>query len=154
MLLNQENQANKQLSELEIQNQKRDPYLQLGVGLYLYRSYLRTMTVLFLILSILACPIAYIYSEGMAFSDIKENSYHKAVFSLGNMGYTSPMCTFTSLNGHPILLRCPFGYLDTIVEDGIGINSNGIEMRDACLVKEEFGNQKCSRLLQRNGFQS
>ena len=151
MLLNQENQTNKQLSELEIQNQKRDPYLQLGVGLYLYRSYLRTMTVLFLILSILACPIAYIYSEGMAFSDIKENSYHKAVFSLGNMGYTTPSCIFQPLNLLPLELKCDYGYMSEIAVDGIGIDINKNPKRDACLVKEEFENVRCSNLLKKDG---
>jgi hypothetical protein len=42
---------------------------------------------------------------------------------------------------------CEFGNLDQIVDDGIGINSNGILKRDACLVSKEFGNQKCSGLI-------
>ena len=58
----------------------------------MYRSYLRTMTVTFFILSILAAPITYIYSNGNGYKLLDE--YDKALFSVGNLGYTKSDCAF------------------------------------------------------------
>jgi len=37
--------------------------------------------------------------------------------------------------------------IESIVQDGIGINEKGIEASDACLVKDSFLNTDCSNRL-------
>lgn len=53
-----ERHLNKAIAKIE----KNDPLLRYGVGIYMYRSFMRTLIVLFLILSVLAASIAHIYS--------------------------------------------------------------------------------------------
>jgi len=42
-------------------------------------------------------------------------------------------------------LSCPYGVMTGIVENGVGINKENAEIRDACLVDDaKFGNKNCS----------
>lgn len=87
---------------------EKDPFLKLGEGIHGYRSVLIVFILLFLLLSILAVPIMYIYNQGGAlydeFSDSKYGNY-----SLGNMGFESNQCSFTPMITSKIMLQCPYG---------------------------------------------
>jgi hypothetical protein len=65
-------------------DEKKDPFLILGEGLYVYRSFLRTTMFLFFQLSIISMPIAYIYATGGSMKDL--SVYTPLAWSLGNMG--------------------------------------------------------------------
>ena len=37
-------------------------------------------------------------------------------------------------------LSCPYGRIEGIIRDGIGINDDNIAVNTACLVKDRYGN--------------
>ena len=69
--------------------QKHDPFLKLGLGLVVYRKLLRSLTFLFLILSILTLPVTIIYSYGHGYDKTIFTTSKYEKFSLGNMGFES-----------------------------------------------------------------
>jgi hypothetical protein len=68
-----------------IQAELKDPFLKLGSGMFAYRQFIRTLCVLFFVLSILSSPIIYIYRTS---SGYQENTQGWEKYSLGNMGYS------------------------------------------------------------------
>ena len=63
------------------------------------------------------------------------------------MGYSQKQCAFTSVIAKNIKLKCPYGEITRIVPKGIGINMNGIHIRDGCISSPRFSNGKCSDLV-------
>ena len=78
----EENQYNK------LAKDKKDPFLRLGYGLIAYRKLLRSLIVMFFLMSLIMAPAIYIYYKGTGF-DQMENATWSARFSLGNLGYDS-----------------------------------------------------------------
>jgi hypothetical protein len=109
--------------------------------MFAYRQFIQTLCVLLFVLSILACPLAYIYqnSDGYGSQTSRWDKY-----SLGNLGYGSKQCSFTPFQSGNLHMMCPYGYIGKIVNEGIGLNRNGIQMRDACIADPSFENKNCS----------
>lgn len=64
---------------------RKDPILLLGYGIVAYRNLLKTMTFLFLVLSILVAPIILLYQKGDGYNGYKlVDSYD--LMTIGNLG--------------------------------------------------------------------
>ena len=68
--------------------------MKLGYGLVAFRKMLRSLTVLFFVLSIIMVPCIIIYSHGQGESDQFFPRSSKFMLTLGNMGYDSVKCEF------------------------------------------------------------
>jgi hypothetical protein len=49
-------------------------------------------------------------------------------------------------------MRCPYGHIEGVVDDGIGINRERNSVIDACLVDDQFANTYCSSLIDRKAI--
>lgn len=110
---------------------------------------MRTMVVLFGVLTLISIPITLTYLKAGGYvNHIEEERLELVTFlpkyTLGNMGYSSKNCEFKSFIASHIHLKCPYGEMTQIVPHGIGINKNGIKVRDGCVEKFEFNNNDCS----------
>ena len=98
---------------------------------------MKTMTALFALLSIISLPIQYTYLKNGAYKNqVKDDKYDNLYFwpkySIGNMGFSTNQCSFTPFIVDSLHMSCPYGQISEIVEDGVGINKNGIGIRDGC----------------------
>ena len=74
-----------------------DPYLSLGFGLIAYRSTLWSLTLLFIVLSLIAYPLIKTYENGGAIdTEIIETKF--GIFSIANLGYSSVQCATIPFN--------------------------------------------------------
>lgn len=132
-------------NEQFLRDSSKDPYLGYGFGLIAYRSLLETLIIGYFILSCMMYPVSQIYARGGGYGRLFENDQDSyAKWSLGNLGYSSVQCSLTQSGIDTVALQCPYGFLGTIVDDGIGINQKDLDFYDYCLAKESFGNKKCS----------
>ena len=76
---------NKVKSDLE-----KDPLLELGYGIVLYRDMLLLSTYYFLFLTIIYLPLMYSYKSGEGF--LTEKTYGDEIWSLGNLGQSKVVC--------------------------------------------------------------
>ena len=79
-----------QLDDHDLGKSKNDPYIELGFGICAYFNMIKAFIFTFIILSLLALPMMYLYEyhEGL-----KGNShYNRIKFSLGNMGFSESVC--------------------------------------------------------------
>ena len=65
-------------------------------------------------------------------------------WTLGNMGTVHNQCFSQPLTGLGLQINCPHGYIESIVEDRLGINEQGSDVSDACLVRDFYRNKPCS----------
>jgi hypothetical protein len=66
--------------------------------------------------------------------------------SISNLGYSSIQCSVNNVAMDSIALNCPYGTIETIVENGVGINGANSELKNACLVTDG-ANSECTSLL-------
>lgn len=126
--------------------QEEDPFLKLGVGIVMYRKLLRSLVILFFVLSLMTWPVLSIYKKGGAYGDMVFSSKY-AEYSLGNMGFESQQCAFTPLTMSKLYLHCEYGSITSVSTNGYGINTFDQQIRDACVKKPEFHNEHCSGML-------
>ena len=74
------------MNEVMEKRYQADPFLKLGVGIVMYRKLLRSLVLLFLVLSLMTIPVVSIYKDGKGYQDIMFYSKY-AEYSLGNMGF-------------------------------------------------------------------
>lgn len=56
-------------------------------------------------------------------------------------------CQFVPFTLGKIVLSCPYGKITKLFPDGYGINSWDQDIRDACLVRDEFKNELCAPVI-------
>ena len=83
------------MKERELQRKKdlqnKDPYLSLGFGLIAYRSTLFSLSVGFVLMSMILYPVIKSYKEGNAI-DFDQTETPYGLFSIANLGYSSVQC--------------------------------------------------------------
>ena len=126
--------------------------MRFGVGLYSFKSFMRAMIFLFIILTIISIPIHLIYLKQGAYrrqaeGDAYDSLYYWPKYSLGNMGFATNQCDFRPFIVETLDLHCPYGHISEIVPNGFGINKNGIDVRDGCISQPLFFNKECSDLV-------
>jgi hypothetical protein len=97
-----------------------DPLLDFGVGIISYRTLLRQLIILFLVISILIIPCVLLYHDN---SELMTHASKLSQWSLGNMGFMKTHCEFASLNLQKIVLTCPYGHISKMFPGGHGINT-------------------------------
>ena len=142
-------------SNISVAHQKnadKDPLLQLGVGIYGYRSFLRHLIILFAILTVLSFPIIKIYQSGDGYSrQFCEKDSGVLKWSLGNMGFNSKRCAQQLLMSNKIHMTCTYGYLSKILPNGLGINlSVDGKTSDLCVAEISNENHKCNDFIDRS----
>jgi len=110
-----------------------------------YRNLMIGLIKLFLILTILSVPLIKIYSDGQS---VKNEASKYAGFSLGQMGYESVQCSFIPFSMGTLILDCPYGRITNVL--GKGINTHDQVVRDACINKKEFKNDKCDKIIKQD----
>lgn len=75
----------KQKSHLDELKLKSDPLLELGFGINAYRYTLWVLWIVFFAMSIFACVMMYIYSQGTAY-DWEGDDASYEVYTIGNLG--------------------------------------------------------------------
>lgn len=102
----------KKLAEKDFAN---DPIGAFGFGLIAYRGTLGSLVAFYFIISLLIAPIIYEYEEGHAINpNITQTAY--GIFSIANLGYSSVQCQSVALNMKSVVLTCPNGNIEGIVD--------------------------------------
>jgi hypothetical protein len=131
----------KAMGKIQKEKQEKDPFLRLGVGCVAYRTLLRSLSALFLVLSLMVLPVMKIYSEGGGYNPSMTHSKY-ANYSLGNMGFESQQCAFVPLTMSKLFLQCEYGSITKMTS--YGINTFDQKIRDACIVDTHIENDYCS----------
>lgn len=87
------------------EEQEKDPFLELGFGLIAYRDMLWTFVVIFTVLSGIVTPQLMDFSTGGAFTEPIGNEQT----TIGNLGYSSSMCTSVPFEVGKMPLSCVYG---------------------------------------------
>ena len=128
----------------------QDPYMSLGFGLIAYRHSLYSLSMVFIVLSLLMYPVLQAYESGTGIN-VKSVSTKFGLSSLGNLGYSTVQCASIPFGMEKVVIQCPYGEISEIVKDGIGINEVGSTHSDACLVNDKkFGNADCSQHIKKD----
>jgi hypothetical protein len=139
----------KKNNEDDHDHDEKDSYLSLGFGLIAYRSTLWSLSLTFIIMSIIVYPMIISYEKGGAI-DTEINDTKYGVFSLANLGYSTVQCATMPFNQKTLTLTCPYGMITNIVDEGNGFGVTPFDSpaRDACLRNEEkYMNNACSEKL-------
>ena len=108
-------------------SEKNDTYkglsnasIYLGEGAIMYLQTMKTLAILFFILSILNIPIYLMYASstiGNQYGNLDEIFKY---FTVGNIEQTNTVCGHTTIDGPSIELKCPStGYMSSIDEFGL-----------------------------------
>eukprot|EP00347_Sterkiella_histriomuscorum_P007945 403346963 len=103
--------------KLELKDEDSNPYLSLGYGMIAYFRMIRTMIVLFFTFTLLSIPALSIYGKYDGLKGL--SNYSRAQYSLGNMGFSAPMCQSIQLGVQQIELKCKVGHIEQIYSYGI-----------------------------------
>ena len=91
-----------------IKKVKRKPFLSLGYGVNAYFDSLTNFIKLFFVMSIINIIIAILYFQYDGMKSLSGVSLTTKV-SIGNMGFSEPICSTVSFGvGHNII-TCPYG---------------------------------------------
>lgn len=110
------------------EEQKEDPFNFLGFGMVAYRDLMLTLIWLFIVLSVIMLPAAFIYKGYDAINSPPHSVLSK--YSLGNLGYSSTQCARIPYDSKKITLSCQYGKVRQIAH--IGIIPGGLSDRDSC----------------------
>jgi hypothetical protein len=122
--------AKMSLSEVETKN---DPILLLGYGIVAYRNLLKTLTFLYLGLSILVTPVIMLYQQGDGFNGYNAVTSYD-LMTIGNLGQSSVQCNVNALEASSVSVSCGFGVLGEMTN--IGLNSAN-DAHDNCLASTD-----------------
>jgi len=105
-----------------------DPIYYLGFGVVSYFDLIKTMIIVFSILSLANLPNLLIYQSYENYEgDLVDRFYKEA--TLGNMGFSTTKCVTTSMETNNIILSCKTGFIAKITD--FGINAKG-EDKNIC----------------------
>jgi len=122
-------EVKKQISQVKpYLDDYEDPVGFLGFGIVSYFDLIRTMLILFAVLSLVNLPTLLIYKSYKNFSEDMVDNFHRTS-TLGNMGFSMPKCVDTGMETNNIILSCRTGTIGKITD--FGVNAKG-ESRTLC----------------------
>lgn len=114
-------QDQKQVWDLQHANKKtnqQDPFAVYGFGITAYFVLMRSLICTYLLMSLLACGMMYIYSQGNAIE--LDDDAATAAYSLGNLGYAKHKCYFQPYSVDVEQeLRCKAGKIGNLTYFGV-----------------------------------
>jgi hypothetical protein len=108
-----------------------DPANYLGFGIVSYFSLIKTMILIFMVLSLVHLPVMKAYSSYKNYSNDLLDKFKKD-YSIGNLGFATPKCVHMGLGARSTILSCSTGKIKNLTDFGyLSINDN----QDACMNK-------------------
>jgi len=95
---------------IDDEEREKDPFLILGSGLISYRDLIFASTCVFLVFTLLVCPLFYIYAK----YDNMLEPLKFANLSIGKLGYSSAQCVTIQLGMQKFPMTCPYGKIGEI----------------------------------------
>jgi len=126
------------------QKHSTDPFLSLGFGILSYLDMLKSLSGLFIMITIFCIPLFYIYGTGEAFSN--ERSFPVSRFMLGNIGASTMACVHESMRDGKLELTCPPGSFHDSSHATFGMISSEIDakFKHSCLQTGELDEEIAS----------
>lgn len=105
---------------------RKSEFTNYGVGVTLYFQFLKFLSMMFLMLTILSVPAYIFYFSGTQSDDGSgDMKSFLGKLSLGNIGQSSYACnSATALGSEKFNLYCAYGTLSTIVEFGQSLKTS------------------------------
>eukprot|EP00347_Sterkiella_histriomuscorum_P019608 403340984 len=107
-------------------SQRHTDFAQYGSGIALYFQFLKHITLVLFIMSVLSIPSYIFYYSGNTAEDGKSTSvkYVLAALSLGNIGQSDFACNSAQMAQGKISLYCAYGTLDTVSMFGQSLSNS------------------------------
>lgn len=83
----------------------------------IYLKMMFSLSILFVVFSLLVYPIMSSFKEGTAYEHVEETGYE--VYSLGNLGYAQQKCMSQPIDVGVATISCPYGVIGRIFDFGL-----------------------------------
>ena len=110
-------------------SEDEDPVNYLGFGLVSYFDLLKTMVLVFFVLTLLHVPVMNIYGKYGNYTEETTERLPK-LLSLGNLGFATTKCANTGMATDKIILSCKTGVIKQIIDFNIASPN---ENKDLCV---------------------